>query len=318
MTEIADIIRHAATSGHIDADQLAALRAASWADGVISRAEAEALFDLENALQSSSPEWAAFFVEAISHYVLETLEPRGFVADEQADWLIEQIRSSSTAATMTELELLTRLIERAENVPETLKTYVLKSLEDAVLLGSGRSLSAAEPVPCHVTQEECRMIRRIIFAPASDRPAAVSKREAEMLFRVKDACIEGDNAEDWQTLFVQGVGNYLMTYVPRDAQMDRERAAQLQQFMTSGSRGIGGFLTRAAQEAPQSLNLLFARKPAAGKADEAAPQSEPEPGISARGNTDQSWLTRHIDANGRIDPYDQALLDFLATEQFQT
>jgi hypothetical protein len=49
----------------------------------------------------------------------------------------------------------------------------------------------------------------VIFASGGDRPAAVSQREAEMLFRLKDATLGADNAAEWQRLFVQGVGNYL-------------------------------------------------------------------------------------------------------------
>ena len=41
------------------------------------------------ASSSPSREWVDFFVEAITAYLVEQAEPRGYVSDENAEWRIE-------------------------------------------------------------------------------------------------------------------------------------------------------------------------------------------------------------------------------------
>ena len=120
----------------------------------------------------------AYVPEAIQNYVLNGSDPRGFASHEEAQWLIGQVEIDGRVCSMTELELLTRIIERAQNVPETLKAYVLGVMEREVLEGSGPTRCGGELSDTHVSAAECRIMRRVVFGQASDRPAAVSRREA--------------------------------------------------------------------------------------------------------------------------------------------
>ena len=56
--------------GSIDAAETAALRAEILADGVVDREEVEFLTDLRNSARQSSPEFIAFFFDAVAQHLL--------------------------------------------------------------------------------------------------------------------------------------------------------------------------------------------------------------------------------------------------------
>lgn len=306
----ADIARHAAADRHISADEILELRRAGWADGRIKRGKAEAIFATQHTIADPSAEWSDFFVEAIRQFVLEGSEPRGFADEEEAQWLIAQIRKDGRVCSMTELELLTSIIEKAHNVPESLKAFVLEVIEDAVMMGTGATRCGGTLSDTHVTEAEARFMRRVIFGSASDRPAAVSRREAEMLFRIKDAVEGADNAPEFKRLFVQGVGNYLMGFAHQNAQLSAERQMELEAFVEDNEARVGAFLSAMARQAPNAFGVVFGKKAGPDYAQRAALEAE----VTSEG---RHWLDGKIAANGITDAYDRALLEFIAEETGQ-
>jgi hypothetical protein len=302
-----DFARNAAVDGGISTEEILALRQSGWADGRMTRAEAEAIFAAQHAATNPSAEWSDFFVEALQTHVLDGSEPRGYASEEEARWLVDQVKADGKVCLMTELELLIRIIEKARNVPDVLKDYVLDVLEAAVLTGTGPTRDGGELSNTHVTQAECRLIRRVIFGSASDRPAAVSRREAEMLFRIKDASERAANAPEFQRLFVQGVGNYLMGFASDTAQLSRERMLELEAFVADNSPSVARFMGAMATTSPNAFGKVFGqRKP---ESREAQVQADAEVTGS-----ESDWLDRQIALNGKVDSYDQALLDFITEE----
>ena len=306
--EFAEIARHAAADRSITSEEVLTLRGAGWADGRMSREEAEIVFATQHAIEKPSREWSDFFVEAIQNYVLNGSDPRGFASAEEANWLIGQVEADGKICSMTELELLTRIIERAQNVPETLKTFVLGVLEREVLEGVGPTRCGGELSDTHVSTAECRIMRRIIFGQASDRPAAVSRREAEVLFQIKNAVARNDNAPEFERLFVQGVGNYLMGFAHSSGQISRERMLELEAFVADNKASIGRFMGNMAKNAPNAFGVVFGRK------DEGSSRAEQAATEAKVTGIEQAWLDQQIAANGEVDAYDKALLEFIAEE----
>ncbi len=304
----ADIARTAAADGGICTDEILAMREAGWADGKMTRAEAEAIFAAQHATANPSAEWSDFFVEAMQQHVLEGSEPRGYASEEEARWLVEQVKADGKVCSMTELELLTRIIEKASNVPNSLKDYVIEVIEDEVLTGTGPTRDGGELSDTHVTDAECKLTRRVIFGVASDRPAAISRREAEMLFRIKDATQHASNAPEFKRLFVQGVGNYLMGFASTSGQISRDRALELDTFIANNEVSVGRFMGEIAVAAPNAFGVVFGKR-------EAAPSREDQVAADAAVTTsEQSWIDAQIGLNGKVDEYDQALLEFIAEE----
>ncbi|WP_341713166.1 hypothetical protein [Erythrobacter sp.] len=303
-----ELAKKVGADGVITSDEVLALRREAWPDGHISQSEAEAIFALNDTILSKTTEWVDFFVEALVEYVVNQRAPKGFVDAENANWLMAQIDSDGVLCSMAELELLVRVFERAENVPVALKDYALRQVERAVLEGVGPTRDGGALEAGNVNATEARLLRRAIFAPASERPAAVGRNEAEMLFRLKDATLGAENAPEWKQLFVQGIANYLRGYSDPDAQISRERAQELQAFMNDTSVSFGRLLGRMAKSSPNAFGVVFGRK---------GSESSREAAVAAAHevtHSEREWLDAQIEADGQVDEFERALLDFLAEE----
>lgn len=311
--DFASLAEQAIVDGTITPDEVLALRRQAWPDGVIDAREADTILKINDHVTTPTREWTDFVVEAIGEYVVNGSEPRGYVSDEAADWLIARIDNDGRLDSVTELELLVRVIEKALGAPEHLRAYVLVQIERAVVFGTGPTRAGGNLEAGLITAEECALLRRVIFAAGGDGPARVSRNEAEMLFRVKDATLGGDNAPEWQRLFVQGVGNFLQGWQGSQG-ISRDRAAALDAFMNDRTSRVGQFLGRVVRTAPTGFLAAvrdgsgFGRKGTAPARDITAEAQRD----SAVDGTERAWLQARIDADGETDPLEQALLRFLA------
>ncbi len=299
----------AAAEGAISADDILQLRRAGWDDGALGPDEADAIFTLNDALAERGAEWTRFFVEAIGEFVVNGAPPQGYVSEDNAAWLIARIDRDGRLEGMAELELLVRVLERALNAPASLKSYVLAQVEQAVLTGTGPTRDG-ELAAGSINATEAQILRRVLFAPAGDGPASVSLAEAELLFRLKDAALGAANAPEWKRLFAQGVGNYLEGVASETAQISRERAAQLEAGMADAESSVLGFLGRMARSEPAfraAYNDSLAAPTPRDRLAELAAGKE----VTA---SERAWLDAHVQANGAVDEYEQALIDFLAED----
>lgn len=299
----------AMADGSITAEEILDLRRAGWGDGAIHPEEAEALFVLNDHLKERTAAWTDFFVEALGEFIVNGSEPRGYVSDEQAAWLIARVDHDGRVDSMAELELLVRVAERALNAPQALKEFILAQVERAVMTGEGPTRSCGAVAPGAITPAECAILRRLVFASGGDGPGIVSRAEAEALFRLKDASLGKDNAPEWQQLFVQALGNHLMAHGGHTP-LSQARAAELESFMNDATPHLGRFVGRVARSGiANSFGKVFGRKPVDGP-----DLSDKVTAALAITATEQMWLQNQIDANDQVDAFDQALLDFIARE----
>ena len=313
--EFGALAADAASDGRISAEEILELRRQGWADGKIGPDEAESIFAANDACVAPTSEWCDFFVEALSHFIVDSVPPAGYIDDEMADELVARIDRDGRVGSMAELELLVRVLEMAQNAPEQLKAYALKQIEEAVLHGDGPTRHG-ELSPKGINQEECALLRRMIFAPAGDRPAAASKREAEMLFRIKDAALYEVNAAEWQLLFVQGVANYLLGF-GGDEPLNASRAGELEAFMTKEGEGVGGFLGRVLTSKPD-FHGAFASLLGDNGAEtgiEAYDDMAEAAAVLEPGEAD--WLNDMLEADEELDEFEKALVAFLDAESGQ-
>lgn len=293
----------------ISGQDLRNLRSEVWASGSVSEPEAEKLFELNQTFEPT-PEWTDFFVVAICEYLLSQGEPRGYVTEDEATWLLRHVNQDGQVRTHAELELIVKLLERAEYAPGSLRRFALGAIEKTVLTGEGPTRQDGPAGAPRVDAAEAALIRRLIFAPASDGPAKVSSAEAEMLFRLKDATLGQDNAPEWKKLFVQGVANSLMAHQPYTPPSPSE---EMRLEAPYHAHPFGHVLGRLGSDMPSAHELRDAvfgenqdEKIAAFNQDVAA-----DADVTA---SEGGWLKRLSDRDGVRDEYEQALLDFLAQE----
>lgn len=261
----------------INGQELRQLRAQVWGDGSVSAQEANKLLQMNRQVEPS-PEWTDFFVEAVCEYMLSQGEPRGYVTEDEACWLLRHVNHEGRVETSAELELIIKLLERAEYAPPSLRRFALGSIEQAVLTGQGATRAGEPSTAPRIDEAEAAMIRRLVFAPAGDGPAKVSASEAELLFRLKDATLGQANSPEWKKLFVQGVANHLMGHA-------------------GFARSVPSDDLRAEYE-DNGIDTFEAK-------DWADPEATP---------VETNLLDQLYDRNRQHDEYEQALLDFLARD----
>ena len=300
----------------VTAADVLALRKSVWPDGEICRDEAQLLFDINDLDANAGAEWQEFFAAAISEYVVNQEQPKGYVSDDNAAWLIQRIDHDGKVESRAELELLVRTMEKATGTPGSLQDYVLKQVEAAVMTGRGPTRDGGELQPGRVTDAEVRILRRVLFAAGSSGPGRIDRAEADMLFRIKDAALGAENSKDWPQAFVQMVGNYLMAYGDYDA-LTREEAARLEKFMDDNKPSVGGFFKRMKDSnIRETFKQVFTADIFGGKnascghidAVEAARKIDPQ---------ENAWLHEQIHADQHLDQLETALLDFNADELAQ-
>lgn len=295
-------------------DEIMALRRTTWSDGVVTPDEADALFSLNDQAEPSG-EWTDAFVEAACEYLIARGDPRGFVTQADADWLTDHIVRDGTIDSHAELELVVHLFERANAIPDSLKQFGLATIEQAVLGGTGPTRSGGDFAPGKITEAEVAMLRRFLFTAAGDAPAKVSRGEAEMLFRLKDASLGQDNAVGWQTLFVQGVANYLMA----NEYFEMPTAEREREIRSDYQPNLGRFMLATIKAVPNSPLFkgqgLKAIRDELGEEDRLIRQHDADVARDAEvTREEQAWLDRSTAADARLDPLEQALADFLEQE----
>lgn len=283
------------------------LRRYVWADGQISPDEASQLFSLNDDRYASN-DWTDFFVEAMCDYLIGRGQPRGFVTDADADWLIDHIGRDGRLDSHAELELIVKMLERADNVPEKLKQFAMGEIEQTVMTGSGATRRGGAIEPGRIDDAEVTLLRRLIFSMAGDGPARVSAAEAEMLFRLKDATLGADNAAEWPRLFVQAVANHLMAHQGFVAP-SREDAQRLARPYKANPARVLGQMGRDIASFREVEVAIYGDEDARIADHDRAVARDAE--VTA---VETHWLNRLLDADGARDPLEQALLDFLAEE----
>lgn len=295
----------------ISAEDVLAIRRAVWPDGAVARAEAETIFELHRLAREPGLEWSDFFIEAITDAVVNSAEPRGYVDDETAAWLIGQLDREGRAVGAIELELVVRILESALNAPASLKAWALAQVERCVLTGEGATRRDGDIRPGVVDPAEVELLRRLVFAGGGDGALVVSGDEAEMLWRIKDATLGAANAPGWQRLFVQAVGNHLMawsSYRP----LDRTEAARLETFMNDRRSSVLGFLGRMRRPDFDGAMRVFEGEQSAEDHDSAVDSA------AAVTPTENAWLQFNLDQDGKRDECEEALLRFLEEESGRT
>ncbi len=301
----------------VTADDVLALRRWVWPDGVVSDSEAEALFALNRQVADAPPEWDDFFIEAISEHVLNASEPHLYVDDATAAWLIGEVDKDDTAVKPVALELIVKILEKALNAPASLKSWALREIEKAVLTGEGVTRRDGPLRPGCVDEAEVKLLRRLIFAGGGDGALVVGDDEAEMLWRIKDATLNADNAPGWKQLFVQALGNHLMAWSNYHP-LERAQAAQLENFMNDRHSSVLGFLGRMAGQMAHPDFKDAEQVALHGTLGHETKAAEHDASVTAAEEVtpdEQGWLQGHIDADGARDPYEEALLAFIAEEK---
>lgn len=173
--------------GSIRDSDVATLRRAFAMETEIGAQDVDALFRAHNLARVRDPSWSDFFIETLTDYVVRELEPTGYVTSAHAGWLIARVSSAGRVRSKTEHDLLLNVIDKARWVPESLMTFALREIRDAVTTGEGPLRGASGIGPGAITLSEVEQIRALLFAYGNEGPLAITAAEIGLLLDIEAA-----------------------------------------------------------------------------------------------------------------------------------
>lgn len=293
--------------GTIKDSDVIKLRRTLFGKPAIDANDVENLVRINESTRIQDPAWSPLFIEAITDFVVNELPPQGYVTAANAAWLIERIGRDGRVDSPTELELLVNILERARWSPESLVSFALEQVKFAVIEGSGPLRSGARLTAGQITVEEVTLLRRILYAFGGDGNAAITRREAEVLFDIEDATANGPQVPEWQELFVKAVASVMMAASGYKVPTREEALRQERWLQSSGDLSLGTFLGRMfcsydQQNSEERALARLERQRIEIITNEAVTETE------------ATWLVDRIGRDGRITPTEKLLLGFLKRE----
>lgn len=262
------LVENLCARGEITAEDVLRLRGQVFPDGVVSAAEADAVFRLDQTCYVKAQEWTRFYVDALTDYFVWQSDTRGYVDEAQAARLIEEIRRDGHIDAVSELELLINIVHWCTQCPESLSLLALEAVRESVLSPATACYGSNRP-PAVITPSDVELIRRVIYAPGSPGGFTVTRSEAELLTTLDEQTSAEENAATWPDLFAKAVANALMfprgAPVVPDAQEAKRRERWLEERPGIGSLllGVGKAMVKGDipfREAARELDLSGTRR----------------------------------------------------------
>ena len=304
MTAFNQVARRVAVSGKVEAADIAELRRAIYNDGVVSRAQGEALFEIERVRTAHSDAWSELFVEALTDYAIKQEPPEGYLSEDTAAWITAEISKRRKPSTDAEIELVINLIEKAREVPAAFSSFALRLVKDMVMYGDGVDARGRSHDGSCISEADINSLQRVLWGAGSEGLMAVSRDEAEALFSIAHASAGHDNdtkfdAFRWETetAYTKDAVNIL------GAVFGKRRNANWGQLQDSG---FYKDTILNARTLAQDLEHRFETENVAYDAAQLA--------ASVMTPDKAGWLLDHIDQNGVMTEPEKALVRFIRRE----
>ncbi|MEL6872019.1 MAG: hypothetical protein AAFO62_04315, partial [Pseudomonadota bacterium] len=113
------------------------LRALYMSNALAAPDDVTALIKMNSACPVQGEAWAPFLIEAVVDFVVGELEPRGYLSNPNAQWLIDLIAPEGTVTSLNGLDILLAVIERARWVPESFLVFLLAQIRGGIVDGAG-------------------------------------------------------------------------------------------------------------------------------------------------------------------------------------
>ena len=132
MSELKKLVTDIIADGVVDAAEVVQLETLLLADGVIDREEADALFEINDAVSGNANDasYDDFFVKAIASHILEDEETPGVIDIAEGDWLASKIEGDGTIDALEQ-----RLLIHLETESQSIESVRLNDLIESSKTG---------------------------------------------------------------------------------------------------------------------------------------------------------------------------------------
>ena len=296
--------------GSIRDDDVLNLRRVWYADGHIGKTEAENLLRINDSCRVQDPNWAPFFVEAITDFIINDTEPQGYLTKANAEWLINGISRDGRVEQQTEVELLLNVLDKSRWSPEILVVFALEQVRRAVLGGTGplRANADATDIPS-VTEADTEILRRILYALGGDGNIAITRREADALFAIDELTADADNCPEWTELFVKAIASSIMAASGYNVPPRKEVLRREAWLESRGDLSLGNMFSKAFQNGFSGVLGAYQQQSAEERALARLEHQRLEIITNQEITSDEGqWLAQRIGQDGRLTPNETALL----------
>ncbi|MCW2274298.1 hypothetical protein GJ654_09600 [Rhodoblastus acidophilus] len=211
--------------------EIGALRRDIFGKGAVTRED----FARVLAVHGAGPEHADLLADVAVELIVEQADPPRYVCAKDAAWLIGAIHAHPLPYDV-EIRLLTRTLERALSLPESLPRFALAEIEEAIILGRRDHPAGV------IDARDVEALRQAVYATEEAASLHVTRTKAEVLFRIAHAGAPGCVDPAFDRLFAQAVGNHLMGVAHRGV-LSRADRKQLEDFENSPAPSMGQFLS---------------------------------------------------------------------------
>ena len=313
-TLVDDII----AKGTMSAEDVLRLRQTMFRDGLIDRAEAEQVFRIDGACTEKDPAWSEFFVDALTDHVVWKVEPKKYVTDEKADFLISHILRDGHVDGETELELLINVVHWSVSCPPPLALLALQTIRDSVLQPETAAYGSNRP-PAVISPSDVALIRKIVYAPGSPGGYTITREEAELIIALNSATKHTDRADSWDDLYVKAIANFLMFPGSPPSVPTAEQELSRERWLNE-RRGVGGFLKDVGtsfrqldvpvQDAWRAVDPFGS---AAAREEQEKERAQLATAMSRECITEPEaqWLLANVGTSGELEANEKALLAFI-------
>src|SRR4029079_15080599 len=122
-----------------------------------------------------------------------------------ATWLVRAVSRDGVVGSVLGFELLVSVLEQAKSSPAMLSAFALEQVALAVVNGEGPLVAANGNAPGLIGKRSVELLRSILYAFGGDGNIAVTRAEAETLFRINDGVSEELSDPSWSELFVKAI-----------------------------------------------------------------------------------------------------------------
>ncbi len=292
------------------------LKAALYNDGMITADEAEALFTLNETCEQQDPAWAEFYIDALTDYLVNQVEPEGYLTADEAKRLTDRIAPQGLVARKSELDLIVNVLDKSRWSPVSLSRLALQQVKRAVVDGDGPLRERHAGQPGTIRECEVELARRILYAFGGEGSVAITRPEAEVLFDINDNICDPQSNAAWTDLFVKAVTNIVMA-ASSQAVPTREEALRRDAWLMEAKGELSplALLSAMVSSSIDAVRATYKEQSAEERALVRLEQQRIEIITNEEiTQAEAAWLCERIGRDGRLTPNEAALVGYLKKE----
>jgi hypothetical protein len=189
-----------AGKNRLAAEDLLTLSSVTFPVGVRTSEDAVILLALQNSCPEKCAGWDAFFIEALTDFIVHYCYPQGSLDEINAAWLVRMLSTDGAVNSPLELELLLHAIEVSASVPSSLAAFALDQLRLAIEedIGAYRLIRPADGPG--ITRHDLDYTHRILRDAVGRERIVLSFQEISVLRRIDAATAACLNHPGWHAL----------------------------------------------------------------------------------------------------------------------